>query len=190
MSLITHADYYDFIGALSPFDADEEDRIDTAITDAEKFIMERISRTILVCGLSPVQTIEKFSGKGQTIYWTKQAPIAAFSKAEFWDGTQWVDVVTDYGYTLAHDDDTGQLWFEEGYVFDKGRNNWRVTYTHGYTDLPADLRRALCILVKHFLIQSERQGIKQQSDGEQNFSYDNEIPSLALDIINRYIRYR
>lgn len=186
MALISHEEYYDFAGLISPIDS--VDRIDEAIEDAESYITNYLDRTFIV-DPSPVEKIEIFSGKDQIFYWVKQTPLSSVTKVEYWDGIQWIDVVVTDGYTIAQDLTKGKVWFEERYTFFKGQDNWRITYEYGYDELPADLRRAICMLTKYFIQRADFQGLKSQSDGEQNFSYDNEIPKLIIEILNRYKRY-
>ena len=187
MALITHADYYEFADLTSP--VTEESRIDDAIADAESFVETYLSRAIAVNNPSPIEAIEIFSGRDQIFYWSKQVPISSVVKIEYWNGTNWIDVVAVDGHTICFDAISGKVWFEERCAFFKGRYNWRMTYNYGYAVLPSDFKRALCILTKHFIQQADFMGLKSQSDGEQNFSYDTTIPSLAIQILNYYKRF-
>ena len=159
---------------------------------ATEVLDKAIDRDLYACSPSPVDVVEIFDGNGKFRIWTKQAPVDIVDTIEYWTGTEWQDV-SELGMTFTFDPITGKVWFVERYIFHKGVDNWRITYSYCFTDgIPADLKYACFLLTNHFDTLQSRHGIKSQSDGEQSFTYElnQTAPKAYTDILSNYKRYR
>lgn len=185
--MITIAEYARFANKELPLDNQAQV---LALIDMATEVMEKeIDRDLFEISPSPQDAVEIFSGRGTFRMWTKNAPIDDVDTIEYWTGTEWQDV-SDLGMTFTYDANTGKVWYPERYVFHKGTDNWRITYSYGYTVLPEDLKYACFLLTKYFSDKQSRQGIKSQSDGEQSFTYemDASVPKDYTTILEKYRR--
>jgi len=188
-NIITITEYREYDDSPSPMA--NESQIMVAIELATAIIEKMTGRTYEVLGSpspSPesYEVIEILNGNGTNRIYTHNAPITAVSKVEYWNGTKWeeYDSVT-YPYTFKTDSNI--IYFTEGHKFYTAWQNIRVTFEYGYTDeFPDDLKLACYLITKHIVLEAERLNIKSQSDGEQSFSYDHNLPPLAKQLIARY----
>lgn len=183
--IITLAEFHTYDDSPSPNSTD--DQIEAMIDVATKIIEEKTGRVFEIAdNPSPNDAVEILNGKGTIRIYTRNAPVTAVSKVEYWDGTAWQEYdSTCYPYSFK----TGSniVYFTEGHVFYKGWQNIRVTFEYGFTsDFPKDLKIACFHIVKYLLLESDTLGVRSQSDGEQSFSYDHALPANALRIIMRY----
>jgi hypothetical protein len=199
--MITIAEYAEFANKTLPLK--NEAQVEALIEMATEIIEKEIDRDLYACSPSPIDIVEVFDGNGNFRIWTKNAPIDSVETIEYWTGTEWQDV-SELNMTFTWDETTGKVWFTERYTFHKGIDNWRITYNYGFTDdIPADLKYACFLLTKHFEDIQSRQGIRSQSDGEQSFTYAENMDvlwqtpfgfsSVSRDfttIIAKYKRYR
>jgi len=94
--------------------------------------------------------------------------------------------------------DRGEIYHAGG--FTRGHNNIYVKYTAGYSIAPADLRLAVCILVKTWYDKKDNAayGIEEYSLGHVRVRYasgtqsasgnvDRTIPPEVLNIVDRYV---
>lgn len=188
--MLTLAEYAEFANKSLPLD--NQAQVEALIEMATEVMEKEIDRDLAEVSPSPIDAVEIFSGLGDFRMWTKNAPIDTVDTLEYWTGTEWQDV-SDLGMGFEYDEETGKVWFTERYTFHKGVDNWRVTYSYGFTDgIPADLKYDCFLLTKYFEDRQSRQGIKSQSDGEQSFTYelDQTVPKGYTDILAKYKRYR
>jgi hypothetical protein len=187
--MITLAEYAEFANKSLPLD--NEAQVEALIEMATEVIEKEIDRDLYACSPSPLDAVEIFDGNGTFRMWTKNAPIDTVDTLEYWTGTEWQDV-SELNMDFTFDATTGKVWFDERHTFHKGVDNWRVTYSYGFTDgIPADLKYACFLLTKYFSDRQSREGIKSQSDGEQSFTYelDQTVPKSYTDIIAKYKRF-
>lgn len=188
--MITIAEYAEFANKSLPLD--NQAQVEALIEMATEVIEKEIDRDLYACSPSPFDAVEIFSGNGTFRMWTKQAPIDTVDILEYWTGTEWQDV-SELNMEFEWDETTGKVWFTERHTFHKGVDNWRVTYSYGFTDgTPEDLKYACFLLVAHWQSKQSRQDIRSQSDGEQSFTYavDETVPKGYIRIIVKYKRYR
>jgi hypothetical protein len=188
--MITIAEYAEFANKTLPLE--NEAQVEALIEMATEVIEKELDRDLYACSPSPIDVVEVFDDNGNFRMWTKNAPIDSVDTIEYWTGTEWQDV-SEFNMTFTWDETTGKVWFTERYTFHQGVDNWRITYSYGYTDgIPADLKYACFLLTKHFENIQSRQGIRSQSDGEQSFTYelDQTVPKGYTQIIAKYKRYR
>jgi len=187
--MITIAEYARFANKSVPLD--NETQIEALIDVATEIMEREIDRDLYACSPSPLDVVETFNGRGSFRVWTKQAPIDDVTTVEYWTGTEWQDV-SELNMTFEFDSTTGKIWFTERYVFHEGVDNWRITYSYGFTEgIPEDLKYACYLLTKHLIDHPNRQGIMSQSDGEQSFTYgsDENLPKRYVDILANYKRW-
>jgi len=182
--LVSLAEYYLFAGISAPSNATQ---IEQAIKDATSALAQTTGRFFSVGRYT--QAVEEFRGDGGLRYFPRQAPVVSVDAVEYWDGSDWESVDSNYTpYT-----DGNYIAFREGLRFSRSKINlWRVTYTFGYARLPEDLKRALCLLAKFNSSAPAQQQLASQSDGEQSFSYfkgSSEPPKEVDDVFARYGRF-
>lgn len=183
--ILTIDEYRDYDDLPSP--AENDDQIEKAIDAATSYIEKKTGRVFDVAdNPSPNDAVEILNGNGTSRVYTRNAPVATVSKLEYWDGTAWQEYdSTTYPYSFKSGSNI--VYFTEGHRFYKGWQNIRVTFEYGYTTaLPEDLKLACFLIAKHIVMEADRTGISSQSDGEQTFSYDHNMPKSALEIIKRY----
>lgn len=188
--MITIAEYAEFANKTLPLD--NQAQVLVLIDAATETMEKEIDRDLYAVSPSPLDTVETFDGNGKFRIWTKQAPIDTVDSIEWFDGTNWNDV-DDYSMAYEYEQTTGKVWFTERYTFHKGVDNWRITYSYGFTDgIPDDLKYACFLLTKYYSDKQSRQGIKSQSDGEQSFTYelDADVPKDYTRILAKYRRFR
>lgn len=185
MALITINEYYTYDGMVSPYDTAETAKITQAITVASALIEKMCGGRDLDANASPVEEIAIVNGKGTARLYMPNAPVLGVTKIEYWDGDEWEEVnATNDAYTFKPN--SRIVYFTEGYKAWSGYQNWRVTYTYGWTSVPEDLQYACYVVAKLIRDESERQNVNTQTTGEQSFAYSHKIPAQALEIINRY----
>lgn len=98
-----------------------------------------------------IQTIEEYyNGNGTSTLMLNRKPIVSLVKAEFLDGfvlrdlAQSIDLIPSEGMLKAR-----SILVTTRYqsFFSRGDKNWKITYTYGYADYPADISRAIRLLV-------------------------------------------
>jgi len=182
-NLITVEEYEVFDNTPSPIENTAQ--IEQAITSAMKVVEAKAGRTFELIGPSPVDIVEVLDGKGVGRLFVHNTPLVTITKIEYWSGTLWYEYeLVTCPYTFKPG--SNAVYFTEGHKFFKGYQNIRITYSYGYTAFPDDLRWACYAITKYFVDQAERQGISSQQDGEQNFSYKDELPIQAVKTIMRY----
>jgi hypothetical protein len=186
MPIITIDEYETYDNLPSP--TESEGQITAAIGLATALIEEEAGgRTFALNGEpSPLDNVETLNGKETCRVWTKDAPIQAVSKIEYWDGTAWQEYdSTTYPYAFIPDSNC--VYFTNGHKFYRGWRNIRVTFEYGFDGAcPDDLKLACYQIAKHIVNEADRQGILIQSDGEQKFHYRDKLPELAMKIAHRY----
>jgi hypothetical protein len=188
-AIVTIADYMTFTGQST---LANQTQVAEAIRQATAYAENVCGRTFALAamGNSHVWT---FDGKGGLKLFTPQAPIISVTSVETWNGTAW-EVVDAVSYTPTIGDDGEYICFREQYTWVVGILNWRVTYTYGFTTIPADLKRAILLIAHAFARVSLRApDLKSQSDGDQAFVYNDrmtsDIPTDALDLLAPYKRF-
>jgi hypothetical protein len=183
-SIISVDDFYTLDDSPSP--PHNPDQIANAILVATAKI-ENLCGRVFEIAPSPASVVETLNGNGSCRIYTKQAPVTAVTKIEYWDGTTWQEYeLTMYPYTFKADSNI--IYFTEGHRFDRGFQNIRVTFTYGYDAFPDDLQWACFIFAKHAIFSANKHGFAQQSDGEQNFQYRDDKAALeaAMAVVLRY----
>lgn len=131
-----------------------------------------------------------FSGDNTAIYNTPNAPITATPTLYYWDGLTWQ---TDTNWAFTNDLEKGKVRFNDGNVFFKGEDNWKISYTYGWDlkDIPADLQSACLRLIatNKKLFDDNLHGVNSRSFGDQSIGYTFEkIPASVLATIYSYRR--
>lgn len=188
MNIITLAEYKTFDDLPSP--NSNNSQIDSAIDNATSIIEEQTGRTFeLSDNPSPIDVTETINGNGTKRLYVRQSPIVEVSKIEYYDGVSWQEVTTiEAPRTIKPGSNI--IYFTDGFKFFKGYENWRLTYTYGYSNsLPNDLKQACYKIAKWIIDESNRQGMRTQADGEQNFeyfAYSKNLPETSVEIVRRY----
>jgi hypothetical protein len=80
----------------------------------------------------------------------------------------------------------------DGEVFTEGYANWRLTYTYGYSLVPAQVKKAVCELIKHWTAYSQRVGVMSDVMGgglKVNYAaITDELPNSVKQLLINYRR--
>jgi len=144
---------------------------------------------------STVYTDEKYEGTGTNLLTLREYPVTTLSSISYlvsdYADDNWETLDTAF-YTV--DLDNGRVyansafnWFtppSAGFV--EGRNNWRVTYTAGYSATPDDVAEACVDLVIYNFNKRKASGIKSEKLGEYSVEWfpktnSSVIKELGLD---------
>jgi hypothetical protein len=193
MAIVNLNDYLQFT---NQSELSNEEQVKMALAAAEDYANTYCNRTFGLFvdggeGTDEIEVVEVFSGAGTRKYFTKEAPIVSVDKVEFWNGTDWEEFDST-GYTPMNTAD--RITFQEGHVFPTGNDNLRVTYIYGFTTVPADLKRAICLIAQSYASFAVRDSnIKKESDGEVSFEYfessKSNVPDEALKLLAPYRRF-
>ncbi len=131
-------------------------------------------------------------GWGIKYIYTKNAPITGTPTLYYWNGTTWQ---TDTSWSFTQDNADGRIWFDDGNIFWKGEDNWKISYTYGWdiTEIPADLQLACLrmIALNKKLFNDSLHGVNSKSFGDQSISYSfNNVPPNVLATLYSYRRIR
>lgn len=143
-------------------------------------------------------TNEEYDGSGTTQLSLKMRPVTSITSFQRRDTSQnqddWSDNETDLYFS---DLNSGviDLLFNQGTYY----NNYRVTYTAGYSTIPADLAEA-CVMLASFYVENSSSGtaVKKKQEGQRSIEYfdsmgsgsDSPIGQLGIDdILTRYMQY-
>lgn len=178
----------------------DTDRIDQMINNASTWIESYLNRKFRAAsGL-----IEMFDGNGRKRRYLVNAPLVVASPipiVERWEGTElgWVNVVTVHLWEFDTDSTHGLIWWNDGNIFTKGTENWRITYDYGVdlVDVPVDLKTACYILTEHFGNLHRVAGKRSVRFGDETTTFEREktganrgnIPAEAIAILERYRRH-
>lgn len=143
-------------------------------------------------------TNEEYDGQGSnaiSLYMRPVSTVSSFQYRTSPDATNdWDDIDTD-NYFLDGSAGVLELLFNQT----RGWNRYRVTYTAGYSDIPADLAEA-CASIAAFYIENSGSGtaVKKKQEGQRSIEYfdpssggsGSVIEQLGLDdVLQRYIQY-
>lgn len=178
-------------------------------TSKDNLIVRKINQATLYiesfCGLSAdhhfastTYTNEEYDGTGNNTIVLRMRPVTAITSFQRRDSR------TSDG---AFDDVESELYFSDlgaGVLELVSRANYgwgryRVTYTAGYTTIPADLAEA-CATLAAFYVENSASGtaVKKKQEGQRSIEYFNPnqsetgsvIDQLGLDnLLSRYIQY-
>jgi hypothetical protein len=129
-------------------------------------------------------------GRGTNLILFREWPVTAISELRIDGGSLFTDpatVIDPADYTLADD---GNSLLLIGGTFPRGYNNVRVTYTAGYTTVPADLQQAcldLCFW-KYRTRESGDIGRKQKGKASESEQWHQDWPPGPLAAVMRYKR--
>jgi hypothetical protein len=153
---------------------------------------------------SSTYTSEKYNGNGTHFLQLEKYPVTTLTSVILWDtfNNSALTTYTQYTDYLLHDDgSTGMIWLRQGFVL--GINNYRITYTAGYTNIPYDLKYATCLLAYHVYKNSGKVGMdserignysyKMSAQGKNSIEGKNSIgglsvPSEILSMIEMYVK--
>jgi hypothetical protein len=160
------------------------------ISAASLMALHRTNRN----GFLSETTTELYDGNNAPRVWLRRTPVTAVTAVT----VNGFAVDNTYGDGWTFRPDTGELRRGTGQVdqrfawwFPKGLQNVEVTYTAGYSSVPADVVRAVLILVKHLADSSKVTGLFQSEKlGDYSYTLADlasvEFPPLADKILQNY----
>lgn len=194
-SLITVDEYLIFSGKHLEIDSMERSQIEQDINWASIEVEEYVGRTLI----SGSAATEIFSGHGiphpdmyHHTYITKQSPLMEDPTPKLYtrssDGTDTIVDQDTWSWRVAE----GHIYFNPGYYFVEGQDNYKAVYDYGYANtaaIPSDLKRATATLVTYNRRSAEFMGITQTTQRDTSKSYDfSTIPTNIATVLNRYVR--
>jgi hypothetical protein len=118
---------------------------DALIEDAAERITEDFARICDVSFVPVTGATAILDGSASPYLTLPHGKVTAVSAVESWDGSAWV--ASGLSYRLLDD---GSLLSDSRWLY--GRANLRVTYSHGYAEPPAPVKRAALILAVNQLV--------------------------------------
>jgi len=184
-ALVTLDNTKDF---LSITDSGKDNLLKMLINQATDFIETYCQRRFA----STVYTQEEYNGTKSKILQLNQYLVIAFTLLE------WNNAVDNTDNWSEIDADEYWVKDEEGHItktslFAGGENNYRATYTAGYTDIPHDLQYACLSLVSEILNRRKAKGISSESLGDHSVQFagatvkDNTISTILANYRSVYI---
>lgn len=130
---------------------------------------------------------EYFDGDNSDTLHVKAYPITAVTSI-------YVDADRDYGASTEIDSDDYTYYGPEGTIktdgalFTGGHKSIKLTYTGGYTTVPADLQHAVkeLVLFWHKRNTDKRVGVSNVSIGDKSVGYETDIPASVMSTFKRY----
>lgn len=180
-AIIDHEYYLQSLGVDADKPSINQDRIEQFINQASKILDKECHRTFVGTG-SREETID---GLGTKEIWVDRPPINGITKIEWYDGINWNTVT----YSKSYDSESGRIWFDQGDMFFRGVDNWRITYTWGWTidSVPEDVKAACVVLVKWIQKELDRVGEVSQSFTDITVNYNlQQFPKTVQDAITNY----
>jgi hypothetical protein len=134
---------------------------------------------------------EYFDGDNSDTLHVKAYPISAVTSL-------YVDPDRDYGSTTEISSDDYTYYATEGTIktdgalLAGGHKSIKLTYTGGYSTVPADLQQAVKELVLFWYKRNtdKRVGVASISVGGQSMSYETNIPDSVMSTFKRYRDWR
>lgn len=188
-ALITVEEYFGFRST------GEDDIPENAETQVEMHINAISLLVNRFCGrsfITPSTALaEVFDGDTTKDYYAKNIPLAASPAPAlaYWNGTAW----TACTYTFTYVEATGRVYFTDGNTFWQGSDNWRLTYSYGYTrpNVPYDLKLAVFWMVdRAMMLASGKQGLDAENFGDQSTSYNLKqlVDANIMQVLMQYKR--
>lgn len=145
MSLVSDAAYKYYLN-INPSET-ITNNLTPLISSAEKKVKEYLNRDIE----ATTYTSEIYNGSGCNELMLRQTPVTAVTTIEYYEGydsgEDWYALTlgTDYERKIIPTQANSVIL--DGYEFVEGVQNYRVTYTAGYSTVPADIQQACKELV-------------------------------------------
>ena len=193
-ALITVDEYLIYVAEDTDVSEQRRARVEQLINWASQEVETYLDRTMF----SGSSASEVFDGYGlphvnlqHDRYITNEAPIITDPTPKLLvrsSSTEW-EYISNESY--SYDTSLGIVYFTNGSYFTKGEKNYKVVYDYGYANeaaLPDDLKAATSMITRHYETMSDRQGKSSETIGTQTYSYQNDIPRAATNILNRHKR--
>jgi hypothetical protein len=141
--------------------------VESWIEDAQDYIDQRCKqawRSVQVTNEYHTIPLGQWRGGWEVEVYANRQPLRTFvagtDKVEIFDGSNWVDLITDTGYTEGRQNDYF-IAYETGAIFFRTfrpayrRHGIRLTYKHGYSTVPRDIKDACMRLAALNILQNE-----------------------------------
>ncbi len=196
MSLVTLAKYKEYLKIT-------DTTVDTQLTTLTAHVEQRVKTWLNRAIESATYTDEYYNGNGKHYLVLRQFPITAATTIKVYDGLDsnnaeiWTTLVQGTDYERKVLDTEACSVYLDGYTFEKGLQNYKITYTAGYTSIPEDIQLACKELLKvtwdNSPLNQNRLGFTSVSDSagssNQNLTLDGEIEMKILKKIEAHRAY-
>jgi len=188
VALVTTTSLNSYLG-ISAGSAEETEcelLINAASTLAAHTTMRGLDNSDVSRFLSTSRT-EYFDGDDSDTLYVKAYPITTVTSL-------YVDPDRDYGSSTLIASDDYSVYNNEGTIktdgnlLAGGRKSVKLTYTGGYTTIPADLQNAVKELVMFWYKRNtdKRVGVSNISIGDKSITYEKDIPESVMSVFKRY----
>lgn len=193
MSLVNLSKYKEYLKIT-------DNTVDTQLTSLANHVEQRVKSWLNRAIESATFTDEYYNGNGKNYLTLRQFPITAVSAIKVYDGLDnnnaetWTTLVQGTDYERKILDLEACSVYLDGYTFDKGMQNYKITYTAGYATIPEDIQLACKELLKvtwdNSPLGQNRLGFTSVSDSagsaNENLTLDGEIEMKILKKIEHY----
>ena len=168
--------------ALEIYDSSKDNFLNALILPASQACEEYLDKKYHV-----EDNVVIFDGNDLTrIYFNGDGPIYSVQSLEYREGSGAWTAIDAANYTF----DGFFLTILEGDMFYKGRSNWQLTYKFGVDRAPAQIRRAVCELVKYWNATKNRGGVLEDTVGSgirtRYEELKSDLPPVVLQMLNAY----
>lgn len=178
-ALATLADLKTYLAL--PSGTTSEDAELTRMLDASSVVAEAFVERTFATGARA----EKRSGHNRDVLYLKDWPVTAVSSVVM-DGVA-IPVSSD-GIQIGYQFDSESIYYI-GANFTAGRRNVTISYTAGYTTIPADVVHAVIEIAAQTYREKQWIGLQSKSLASETVAYlRNGIPDSAADTLRRYRR--
>lgn len=189
-ALITLDEAKEFLGIEKELSDIQRAQYENYINAISQFVENYCRRKFIASGSA---ITEIFDGDGTVEYYAKNIPISGTIVAgdiSYRSGTG--DVWMPTTGTFSYDSQSGRIYFTDGNIFSKGKDNWKIIYQYGYsiTSVPYDLKLAVAkILAREKKLFSDNvHGVSSITFPDHTISYS--FDKLPDDVIATFNRYR
>lgn len=178
-ALITLDNLKTFLGITG---SDQDSLLEMLINQVTDYIETRTDRRFK----ETTYTEEEYDGTGQSELVLKQFPIITFTKLEKNNATDNTDSWEEV--------DTDDYWIDESEgiltkttLFNKGKHNYRATYTAGYETIPYDVQFLAMSIISDINGRRQNMGVVKETLGDHTIDFERAVqenPVLAKIISN------
>lgn len=138
---------------------------------------------------------ELYDGNGKSVLILRQFPITAVDTIYEWDGDSWdlIEEGTDYERLVILPDSEG-IYLQD-FTFLEGTQNYKITYTAGYSNIPSGIKYA-CFELAYLRYRNAHWGQGWLGKGSVNDNSGQASQSFSLDfnaeqkIFDKIVRYK
>jgi hypothetical protein len=188
-ALITVAEYLDMADRDrdAPGVAENEAFYEAHINAASQLVETWLKR--IICPLTDINEI--FDGDGTRDYYVRHRKINSEPTLYYWGGTTWTEMTTAAWYwTYDGSEGVGRVYFQRGYSFSEGSDNYKISYNTGYaqSSVPSAVKLACFTLVQRAVKRAQgKEGVQSETLPDMVTSYNlDKMPDTVVQLLRPY----